>query len=70
MLGFIASTSMISLLLLYYPTIYAHDFTPNESAAFLSLVDVMQSEIHLVQTNIGNNNISLLKNIQKMLLNF
>jgi hypothetical protein len=59
MLSFIASMSMLSLLLSYYTPIYAHDFTPNESAAFLSLVDIMQSEIHLVQTNIGNNNISL-----------
>jgi hypothetical protein len=58
MLSFIASISILSLLLSYYP-IYAHDFTANESAAFLSLVEVMQSEIHLVQTNVANNNISL-----------
>jgi hypothetical protein len=42
-----------------YCQVYAHNFTPNENAAFLSLVDTMQSEIHLVQTNIANNNVSL-----------
>jgi hypothetical protein len=57
-LKFIASMLTIFGLFSYYP-VYAHNFTPNESASFLSLVDTMQSEIHLVQTNIANNNISL-----------
>jgi hypothetical protein len=42
----------------FYP-VDAHNFTPNESAAFLTLVDAMQSEIHLVPINIANNNILL-----------
>jgi hypothetical protein len=57
-LKFIASMLTIFGLFSFYP-VYAHNFTPNESAAFLSLVDAMQSEIHLVQINIANNNISL-----------
>jgi hypothetical protein len=36
-----------------------HTILHQISADFLSLVDTMQSEIHLVQTNIDNNNISL-----------
>jgi hypothetical protein len=57
-LKFIASMLTIFGLFSFYP-VYAHNFTPNESAAFLSLVDAMQSEIHLVQINIANNNILL-----------
>ena len=57
-LKFIASMLTIFGLFSYY-SVYAHNFTPNESADFLSLIDTMQSEIHLVQTNIANNNVSL-----------
>jgi hypothetical protein len=38
---------------------YGHNFTPNESASFLSFVDQLQVESELVETNLANNNISL-----------
>src|SRR5215204_1446036 len=38
---------------------YAHNFSPIESAAFLSLVTQLQVESELVETNLANNNISL-----------
>ena len=38
---------------------YAHNFSPIESAAFLSLVTQLQAESELVETNLANNNISL-----------
>lgn len=57
-LKFIATMLIISGLF-SYQLVCAHNFTPNESATFLSLVDTMQSEIHLVQSNIANNNVSL-----------
>ena len=57
-LKFIANMLTISGLF-SYQLVCAHNFTPNESAAFLSVVDTIQSEIHLVQTNIATNNVSL-----------
>jgi hypothetical protein len=57
-LKFIANMLTIFGLFSFYP-VDAHNFTPNESAAFLTLVDAMQSEIHLVPINIANNNILL-----------
>jgi hypothetical protein len=38
---------------------YGHNFTPSESASFLSFVDQLQVESELVETNLANNNISL-----------
>ena len=38
---------------------YGHNFTPNESASFLSFVDQLQIESELVQTNLANNNTAL-----------
>jgi hypothetical protein len=38
---------------------YGHNFTPNESASFLSFVDKLQVESELVETNLANNNVSL-----------
>jgi hypothetical protein len=35
---------------------YAHNFTPDESASFLSLVDRLQGELQLVRTNLEFNN--------------
>jgi hypothetical protein len=39
--------------------VYGHDFVPNESASFLSLMDQLKAELGLVQTNIANGNVSL-----------
>jgi hypothetical protein len=38
---------------------FAHNFSPIESASFLSLVTQLQVESELVETNLANNNISL-----------
>lgn len=39
--------------------VYGHDFVPNESSSFLSLMDQLKAELGLVQTNIANGNVSL-----------
>jgi hypothetical protein len=39
--------------------VYGHDFVPNESASFLSLMDQLKAELGLVETNIANGNVSL-----------
>ena len=39
--------------------VYGHDFVPDESALFLSLMNKLKSELGLVQTNLANGNISL-----------
>jgi hypothetical protein len=39
--------------------VFGHDFVPNESASFLSLMDQLKAEIGLVQTNLANSSISL-----------
>ena len=39
--------------------VYAHIFTTDETASFLSFVDQLQVESELVQTNLINNNLSL-----------
>jgi hypothetical protein len=41
------------------PNVYAHIFTTDETASFLSFVDQLQVESELVQTNLINNNLSL-----------
>jgi hypothetical protein len=38
---------------------YAHDFTPYESASFLSFIEQLRVESELVQSNLADNNISL-----------
>jgi hypothetical protein len=40
-------------------SVYGHDFVPNESASFLSLMDQLKSELDIVQTNLANGNFSL-----------
>ena len=40
---------------------YAHNFTPNESAYFLAFAEQLKVESELVQTNLANNNISLVE---------
>lgn len=39
--------------------VYGHDFVPNESASFLSLMNQLEVESGLVQTNLVNGNVSL-----------
>ncbi len=39
--------------------IYGHNFAGDESATFLALMDKMQIEMNLINTNIGTNNQSL-----------
>jgi hypothetical protein len=38
---------------------YAHNFTPDESASFLSFIEQLRVESELVRSNLANNNISL-----------
>ena len=38
---------------------YAHQFTPNETATFVGILDQVQAELELVVTNLENNNASL-----------
>lgn len=42
--------------------IYAHLFTPNETATFVSIVYQLQAELELVSMNLANNNLSLTQN--------
>jgi hypothetical protein len=42
--------------------VYAHIFTPNETANFVGIVNQMQAELNLVSANLGNNSISLAQN--------
>ncbi|HEY7110750.1 MAG TPA: hypothetical protein VH415_15095 [Nitrososphaeraceae archaeon] len=42
--------------------VYAHIFTPNETANFVGIVNQMQAELNLVPENLGNNSISLAQN--------
>jgi hypothetical protein len=39
--------------------LYAHLFTPNETATFVGILDQVQAELELVVTNLENNNASL-----------
>ena len=39
--------------------VYAHLFTPNETATFVGILDRVQAELELVVTNLENNNVSL-----------
>lgn len=46
----------------YIEKIYAHLFTPNETATFVSIVYQLQTELELVSMNLANNNLSLAQN--------
>jgi len=46
----------------YIEKIFAHQFTPNETATFVSTVYQLQTELELVSTNLANNNLSLAQN--------
>ena len=43
----------------YNEKIYAHLFSPNETATFVSVVYQLQTELQLVPTNLASNNVSL-----------
>ena len=43
----------------FAPMVYGHDFVPDESALFLSLMDKLKAELGLVETNLANGNVSL-----------
>jgi hypothetical protein len=62
------SLSSVFIVLIIYLTaignsfesmVYGHDFVPNESASFLSLMDQLKAEVGLVQTNFVNGSASL-----------
>jgi len=42
--------------------IFAHQFTPNETATFVSTVYHLQTELELILTNLANNNLPLAQN--------
>jgi hypothetical protein len=42
--------------------VYAHLFTPNETATFVSIVYQLQAELELISTNLANNDLSLAQN--------
>ena len=46
----------------YIEKIFAHQFSPNETATFVSTVYQLQTELELVSTNLANNNLSLAQN--------
>ena len=50
--GLVSSTVMSP----YRQAAYAHTFTGDESASFMSLIKLLQAEENLVQTNLGSNN--------------
>jgi hypothetical protein len=43
----------------HYENIYAHLFSPNETATFVSVIYQLQTELQLVPTNLASNNVSL-----------
>jgi hypothetical protein len=61
-LAFVFAVSLIYLTAIgnsFEPFVYGHDFVPNESASFLSLMDQLKAEVGLVQTNLVNGSVSL-----------
>lgn len=51
------TSSTVSLC--HYSPVYGHNFSSDESAVFLSLVDTIKEEAKLAQENLSNNNMSL-----------
>ena len=49
---------------------YAHIFTTDDTASFLSFADQLQAESELVQTNLVNNNLSLTQKHANKVLHF
>ena len=50
---------IVILIMSLYSPVSAHNFSTNESAAFLAMTDVLKAEVQLVQQNLVNNNMSL-----------
>jgi hypothetical protein len=50
---------IVSLIMSLYSPVSAHNFSTNESAAFLAMTDALKAEVQLVQQNLVNNNMSL-----------
>lgn len=46
----------------YNVKVYAHQFTPNETANFVGIIGQMQAELGLVPVNLANNNVFLAQN--------
>ena len=46
----------------YNVKVYAHQFTPNETANFVGIIGQMQAGLGLVPVNLANNNVSLAQN--------
>jgi hypothetical protein len=46
----------------FYVKIFAHQFTPNETATFIAVINELQAELGLVPTNLENNNVTLSQN--------
>lgn len=46
----------------YNVKVYAHQFTPNETANFVGIIGQMQAELELVPSNLVNNNVTLAQN--------
>jgi len=51
------TSSTVSLY--HYSPVYGHNFSSDESAVFLSLLDTIKEEAKLAQENLSNNNMSL-----------
>ena len=49
----------VILIISLYSPVLAHNFSTNESAAFLAMADALKAEVQLVQQNLANNNMSL-----------
>jgi hypothetical protein len=50
---------IVILIMSLYSPVSAHNFSTNESAAFLAMTDALKAEVQLVQQNLVNNNMSL-----------
>jgi hypothetical protein len=50
---------IVILIMSLYSPVSAHNFSTNESAAFLAMTDALIAEVQLVQQNLVNNNMSL-----------
>lgn len=50
---------IVILIMSLYSSVSAHNFSTNESAAFLAMTDALKAEVQLVPQNLVNNNMSL-----------
>lgn len=50
---------IVILIMSLYSPVSAHNFSTNESVAFLAMTDALKAEVQLVQQNLVNNNMSL-----------